>query len=148
MTVSAHLKGPTMPASEQSTAFLPAGAHSPQRGPGVLASIVIGAAVGTLALLWSLFPANYRGLPGIQAETIAWKVHHDNAVQISYAVGKLKGDTVRCVVDAYDADFAVIAEKELIIPTGTTQLRQTETLTTPHRATGARIRSCRSLNRT
>jgi hypothetical protein len=31
---------------------------------------------------------------------VAWQAHGDTVVQITYAVAKLKGDTVRCVVDA------------------------------------------------
>lgn len=118
-----------------------------RRGIGPVGAIVVAAFVVPLALLWSLFPANYSSRPGIQSETVAWRVHGDDAVQITYAVGKLKDDTVRCVVDAFDTDFAVIYQRSIIIPAGTTSLRRTETLPTPHRATGARIRSCRSLNR-
>jgi hypothetical protein len=40
----------------------------------------------------------------------------------------------------------VIHQHPVIVPAGTLSLRRTETLPTPHRATGARIRSCRSLN--
>ncbi|WP_173100443.1 DUF4307 domain-containing protein [Actinomadura verrucosospora] len=118
-----------------------------RRGPGPVGSIIVAALVLPLAVLWALFPANYASRPGIQSETVAWRVHGDTAVQITYAVAKLKGDTVRCVVDAFDTEFAVIHQHPVVIPAGTSRLRRTETLPTPHRATGARIRSCRSLDR-
>ncbi|NED49890.1 DUF4307 domain-containing protein, partial [Micromonospora aurantiaca] len=62
---------------------------------------------------------------------------------ITYTVAKGSGDEVRCTVDAYDADFAILAKKEISAPAGKSGVKGTETLTTPARATGARIHDCR-----
>ena len=89
--------------------------------------------------------ALYAGqTPGISAQTIAYDIG-DTSVQINFKVAKGKDDEVRCTVDAFDAKFAILAEKEVVVPAGTSGMTGTETLRTPRRATGARIHDCRTV---
>ncbi|WP_067476785.1 DUF4307 domain-containing protein [Actinomadura hibisca] len=113
-------------------------------GLGVLGWVVIGGLAVVLAGGWAIIMANVGQTPGIQSQTVAWDVR-DDSVQITYSVAKAKGDTVRCTVDAYDTDFAVLASHEITVPPGTSRITKTETLRTAKRATGARVKDCRSV---
>jgi hypothetical protein len=98
-----------------------------------------------LAAGWAVIMAHVGQTPGISAQTITFTVMNDSSVQIRYAVAKPKGDEVRCVVDAYDTDFAVLAQREIIVPPGTSEITRSETLQTSRRATGARVRDCHTV---
>ncbi|GGQ22064.1 hypothetical protein BKA00_007018 [Actinomadura coerulea] len=106
------------------------------------------AAVGLLAAVmaagFGVLAAHTGQTPGIVPQTVTYDIT-DTSVEINYTVAKGKGDDVRCTVDAYDTDFAVLAQKEVSAPPGTSSVKGTETLSTPRRATGARIRDCRKV---
>ncbi|NKZ06374.1 DUF4307 domain-containing protein [Actinomadura latina] len=102
---------------------------------GLLAALVA-AGMGILA-------AHAGQTPGIVPQTVSYDIT-DTAVTINYTVAKGKDDEVRCTVDAFDADFVILAEKEVSVPAGKSGIEGTETLATPRRATGARIRDCRT----
>jgi hypothetical protein len=112
---------------------------------GWLGWIVIGFPAAVLAAGWAVIMAHIGQTPGISAETITYSVLDDSSVQIRYAVAKPKGDAVRCVVDAYDTDFAVVAQREITVPAGTSEITGSETLQTSRRATGARVKDCRKV---
>ncbi|WP_141578234.1 DUF4307 domain-containing protein [Actinomadura sp. WMMA1423] len=105
-------------------------------------------AVGLLAALgaagFGILAAHAGQTPGIVPQTVAYDIT-DTSVEINYTVAKGKGDDVRCTVDAYDTKFVVLAQKEVSVPPGTSGAKGTETLQTPRRATGARIRDCRKV---
>src|SRR5690606_27181147 len=81
---------------------------------------------------------------GIMAETVAIDIA-DTSVKITYLVAKGEDDEVRCTVDAFDPDFEILAEKEVVLSVGTSKVRDTETLNSPRGATGARIHGCRAV---
>jgi hypothetical protein len=102
---------------------------------GSLAALLAGG-IGILAA--------YTGqTPGIVPQTVSYDIT-DTSVTINYTVAKGTDDEVRCTVDAYDTDFAILAQKEVSVPAGKSSVKGTETLATPRRATGARIRDCRT----
>ncbi|MQY03934.1 DUF4307 domain-containing protein [Actinomadura macrotermitis] len=116
-----------------------------RRGLGVLGWVVCGGLAAVFAVGWALIFAHVGQTPGISSQTYTWNVRGDNAVEVSYMVAKPKNDEVRCTVDAYDTHLAVLAEQQVVIPRGTARLDRTDTLTTPRRATGARVRDCRKV---
>ncbi|OLT29217.1 hypothetical protein BJF79_40975 [Actinomadura sp. CNU-125] len=79
--------------------------------------------------------------PGIVSQTVAYDIT-GNTVKISYSVAKPEDDAVRCTLDAFDTDFAILAEKTIVVPAGKSGATGTETLRTPREATGARIHEC------
>ncbi|MFD0540622.1 DUF4307 domain-containing protein [Actinomadura luteofluorescens] len=93
---------------------------------------------------FGILAAHTGQTPGIVPQTVTYDIT-DTSVEINYTVAKGKGDDVRCTVDAYDTDFAVLAQKEVSAPPGTSSVKGAETLQTPRRATGARIRDCRKV---
>jgi hypothetical protein len=113
---------------------------------GPLAKIVIGLvaalAAGGFAVIY-MFAANSN--PGIVAQTVSFDILSDTSVRVRYAVAKDEGDVVRCTVDAFDADFAILAETRITVPAGVSQFTGTRTLRTPERANGARVRDCRGV---
>ncbi|MGK5552180.1 DUF4307 domain-containing protein [Actinomadura kijaniata] len=125
----------------------PATDPGPARGLGVLGWIVIGGFAAVLAGGWAVIMANVGQTPGIQSQTVAWDVRDDRTVTITYQIAKPRDETVRCVVDAYDEKFVILASHEVTVPAGRAGLNATETLTTPRRATGARVRDCRVADR-
>jgi hypothetical protein len=103
---------------------------------GLLAALMA-AGIGILA-------AHAGQTPGIVPQTVSYDIT-DTGVTINYTVAKGTDDEVRCTVDAYDTDFRVLAKKEISVPAGKSGIKGTETLTTPRRATGARIGDCRTV---
>ncbi|XRQ11746.1 DUF4307 domain-containing protein [Actinomadura welshii] len=110
---------------------------------GRLGLVVIGVLVALAAGGFGIISGYAGQTPGVVAQTVAYDIT-DTAVEIHYSVGKGEDDEVRCTVDAFDKDFAVLAEKEVVVPAGTSGVEATETLQTPRRATGARIHNCRT----
>ncbi|GLW62117.1 hypothetical protein Arub01_03610 [Actinomadura rubrobrunea] len=116
----------------------------PRRG-GRLGYAVIGVLAAVMAVGWAVIVANVGQTPGIAAQTVAWSVVDDSSVRIRYQVAKPKDAEVRCVVDAFDTDFAVVAYKEITVPRGTSGITRNDVLRTSRRATGARIKDCRKI---
>ncbi|WP_433467241.1 DUF4307 domain-containing protein [Spirillospora sp. CA-128828] len=114
----------------------------PRRGR--LGLVVIGALTAVMAAGFGILAAHTGQTPGIVPQTVTYQIT-DTSVEINYSVAKGKDDEVRCTVDAYDTDLAVLAQKEVSVPAGTSGVKGTETLQTPRRATGARIRDCRKV---
>ncbi|GAA2604422.1 DUF4307 domain-containing protein [Actinomadura fulvescens] len=112
---------------------------------GRLGLVVIGLLAAVCAGGWAIIMANVGQQPGIAKQTISYSVLSDSAVRIKYSVSKGEGDEVRCVVDAFDTDFAVVGKQEITVPPGTGTLTRTDVLTTTKRATGARVESCRKV---
>ncbi|MEO3822454.1 DUF4307 domain-containing protein [Actinomadura sp. B10D3] len=115
----------------------PAGSRRSRAG---LAVIGLLAALGAAG--FGILAAHAGQTPGIVAQTVTYSIT-DTSVVINYTIAKGKDDDVRCTVDAFDTDFAVIAQKEVSVPAGRSSMKGSETLRTPRRATGARIRDCR-----
>ena len=109
-----------------------------------LGLVVIGVFTALAAGGFGILAMHAGQTPGIAAQTVAYDIS-DTAVEISYSVAKDEGDEVRCTVDAFDKNFAVLAEREVVVPVGTPSVKGTETLRTPRRATGARIHKCRTV---
>ncbi|MFC0038895.1 DUF4307 domain-containing protein [Actinomadura rayongensis] len=133
------LSAPSGPATD------PAAPARDKRGLGPLGWIVIGGLTAVFAAGWAVIYANVGQTPGISAEATAWNIRSASAVDVSYTVVKPKDERVRCVVDAFDANFEVLARREVIVPAGRERLAAEQTLTTPRKATGARIRDCRTV---
>jgi hypothetical protein len=83
--------------------------------------------------------------PTTIAQTITFVIQSDSSVQVTYAVAKARQDVVRCTVDAFDTDFAIVASSEITVPAGTEKIERTDTLRTSERATGARVKDCRKV---
>ncbi|GGT76990.1 MULTISPECIES: DUF4307 domain-containing protein [Actinomadura] len=105
---------------------------------------VIGLLAAVMAAGFGVLAAHTGQTPGIVPQTVTYDIT-DTSVEINYTVAKGKDDDVRCTVDAYDTAFAVLAQKEVSAPSGKSSVKGTETLQTPRRATGARIRDCRKV---
>ncbi|MBX6766097.1 MAG: DUF4307 domain-containing protein [Actinomadura rubrobrunea] len=116
----------------------------PRRG-GRLGYAVIGAVAAVMAVGWAVIMSHLGQTPGIAAQTIAFSVVDESSVRIRYQVAKPKDAEVRCVVDAFDTDFAVVAQKEITVPPGTSGITRSDVLRTSRRATGARIKDCRKI---
>ncbi|MFB4310750.1 DUF4307 domain-containing protein [Actinomadura sp. GTD37] len=114
----------------------------PRRGR--LGMVVAGLLAALMATGIGILAAHAGQTPGIVPQTVSYDIT-DGSVVINYTVAKSTGDEVRCTVDAYDTDFAVLAKKEVSAPAGKSGVKGTETLTTPRRATGARIHDCRKV---
>lgn len=110
---------------------------------GRLGLVVIGVFVAVAAGGFGVISMYAGQTPGIVSQTVTYDIT-DTSVEINYSVAKGAEDEVRCTVDAFDKNFAVLAEKEVIVPAGTSSMKGTETLQTPRRATGARIHACRT----
>lgn len=106
--------------------------------------VVAGLLAALMAVGMGILAMHAGQTPGIVPQTIAYDIT-DTSVKITFTVAKAKGGEVRCTVDAYDTDFAVLAKKEVSVPAGKSSVKETETLTTPRRATGARIHDCRKV---
>ncbi|WP_067455814.1 DUF4307 domain-containing protein [Actinomadura macra] len=115
----------------------------PKRGR--LGLVVIGIVTAVAAGGFGILAGHAGQTPGIVPQTITYDVRSDSTVEINYSVAKSKGDEVRCKVDAYDENFAVLVEKEVVVPSGTSSVTRAETLQTPRRATGARVKDCRKV---
>ncbi|MFA1545161.1 DUF4307 domain-containing protein [Actinomadura chokoriensis] len=111
----------------------------PRRGR--LGMVLAGTLAALMALGIGVLAAHTGQTPGIVPQTVSYDIT-DGSVVINYTVAKGSGDEVRCTVDAYDTGFAILAQKEVSAPAGKSGVKGTETLTTPRRATGARIRDC------
>ncbi|MFC6878258.1 MULTISPECIES: DUF4307 domain-containing protein [Actinomadura] len=112
---------------------------------GRLGYIVIGLVAAVCAGGFAFVFAHVGQTPGIAAQTIAYEVLNDTSVKVSYSVAKAGDDTVRCTVDAYDTDLVVLAQHDVTLPAGSSKMSRTDTLQTPKRATGARVRDCRKV---
>ncbi|MGP4026773.1 DUF4307 domain-containing protein [Actinomadura sp. 3N407] len=106
--------------------------------------VVIGVLVALAAGGFGIIAMHAGQTPGIAAQTITYDIT-DTSVEINFEVAKGEDDEVRCTVDAYDKGFAVLAEKEVVVPAGTSGMKGTETLQTARRATGARIHDCHTV---
>ncbi|RAY14363.1 DUF4307 domain-containing protein [Actinomadura craniellae] len=116
-----------------------------ETGPrrGRLGYVVIGLVVAVAAAGWAFVMANAGRTPGISAETVAFKILDDSAVELKYRVAKPKDRAVRCVLDAIDRNFAPVARTETVIPAGVSEVERTVTLRTTKRANAARVKDCR-----
>ncbi|TDC45826.1 DUF4307 domain-containing protein [Actinomadura sp. KC345] len=108
-----------------------------------LGLVVIGVFVAVAAGGFGVITVHAGQTPGIVSQTVTYDIT-DTTVEINFSVAKGEGDEVRCTVDAFDKNFEVLAQKEVVVPVGTSDLKGTETLQTPRRATGARIHGCRT----
>ena len=120
-------------------------APAPARRRGNLGLVIIGLVCAVCAGGWAVIMANVGQRPGIAKQTITYSVLSDSAVRITYSVSKGQGDTVKCVVDAFDTDFAVVGKQEITVPAGQKSVTRTDTLPTSKRATGARVQSCQKV---
>lgn len=118
----------------------PAAPAEPRRGR--LGMVIAGLLAASTALGIGILAAHAGQTPGIVPQTVSYDIT-DTTVVINYTVAKETGDEVRCTVDAYNADFVILAKKEISVPAGKSGVKGTETLATPSRATGARIHDCR-----
>lgn len=118
----------------------PAAPTSSRRGR--LGLVVIGLLAAVCAGGWAIIVAYAGQQPGIAKQTITYSVLSDSAVQIKYSISKSTSDNVRCVVDAFDVDFAIVGKREITVPPGTKTITRTDVLPTSKRATGARVESC------
>ncbi|MEU5880250.1 DUF4307 domain-containing protein [Spirillospora sp. NPDC047279] len=112
---------------------------------GRLGLVIIGLVAAVCAGGWAVIMGNVGQQPGIAQQTITYSVLSDSAVRITYSVSKSRDDEVRCVVDAFDTDFAIVGEQEITLPRGQKSLTRTDTLQTSKRATGARVQTCRKV---
>ncbi|TDC64023.1 DUF4307 domain-containing protein [Actinomadura sp. GC306] len=112
------------------------------RKKGRLGLVVIGVVVALAAGGFGVISMYAGQTPGIVSQTVTYDIT-DTSVVINYSVAKGEDDVVHCTVDAFDKEFAILAEKEVVVPAGTSSVKGTETLQTPQRATGARIHGCR-----
>ncbi|MFF5260723.1 DUF4307 domain-containing protein [Actinomadura viridis] len=112
------------------------------RGPGRLGYAVIGVLAAVLAGGWAVIMGNANNTPGIASQTITYVVRDASTVEVRYSVAKAKGDEVRCTVDAFDTDFAIVATSRITVPPGTERITRTDVLQTSKRATGARVKDC------
>ncbi|WP_084338082.1 DUF4307 domain-containing protein [Actinomadura oligospora] len=110
-------------------------------GLGWLGWVVIGVPTVVIAVGWAILMAHVGQTPGISVETRTVDLR-ENAAVVTYAVGKPKDKQVRCVVDAYDDKLNVLAQREITVPVGTAKVTAQETLETPRKATGGRVRDC------
>ncbi|MEV4673433.1 MULTISPECIES: DUF4307 domain-containing protein [Actinomadura] len=117
----------------------PAAPAEPRRGRAGM--VVAGLLAALMAVGIGVLAMHSGQTPGIVPQTVSYDIT-DTSVKINYTVAKGKGDAVRCTVDAYDTDFAILAETTVSAPAGKSGVSGTETLTTPRRATGARIHDC------
>ena len=124
------------------TAPVPAEPGGPRRGRAGL--VVIGVVAAVAAGGFGIVTAYAGQTPGIVGETVSYQIA-DASVRIDYRVAKGKDDEVSCTVDAFDEGFNVLGEKKVSVPAGKNGVKGTETLPTPRRATGARIRDCRTV---
>ncbi|MBA9003618.1 MULTISPECIES: DUF4307 domain-containing protein [Thermomonospora] len=116
-----------------------------RRRGGRLGYAVIGVVVAICAVGWSVIMANAGRTPGIEQQTISYRVLGDSSVEVRWQVAKPSDRAVRCVVDAVDTDFAVVAQREVVVPAGRAALTRTDLLETTRRATAARVRECRTM---
>ena len=79
--------------------------------------MVIGVLVALASVGFGVIYMNAGRTPGIMAETVAFDIA-DTSVKITYLVAKGEDDEVRCTVDAFDPDFEILAEKEVVLPVG------------------------------
>ena len=121
------------------------GGRAGGRRGGRLGYAVIGVLAAVLAGGWAVIVGHAGNTPGIAAQTISYVVKDDSTVQVRYAVAKARGDVVRCTVDAFDTDFAIVASTQITVPAGTERIERTDTLRTTGRANGARVKDCRTL---
>ncbi|GAA3944770.1 hypothetical protein GCM10023085_28590 [Actinomadura viridis] len=112
------------------------------RRPGRLGYAVIGVLAAVLAGGWAVIMANANNTPGIASQTITYVVRDASTVEVRYAVAKARDDEVRCTVDAFDTDFAIVATSRITVPPGTERITRTDVLQTSKRATGARVKDC------
>jgi hypothetical protein len=120
----------------------PAAPAEPRRGRAGM--VIAGLLAALMAAGIGILAAHAGQTPGIVPQTVSYDIT-DTGVTINYTVAKGTDDEVRCTVDAYDTDFRVLAKKEISVPAGKSGIKGTETLTTPRRATGARIGDCRTV---
>ncbi|TNY35450.1 DUF4307 domain-containing protein [Thermomonospora catenispora] len=119
---------------------------APDRRKGSpLGYAVIGVVVAICAVGWAIIMANAGRSPGIDQQTISYRVIDDSSVEVRWQVAKPADRAVRCVVDALDANFAVVARREVVVPAGRSALSRTDLLTTTRRATAARVKECRTM---
>lgn len=119
------------------------GSPPPRRGR--LGFVVIGLVCAVAAGGWAYIMANVGQRPGIAQQTITFDVVDDATVKIKYSVAKPMDKEVRCIVDAVDINFAPVAQKEVIVPPGTTRIERDEVLKTIRRATAARVKDCQGV---
>lgn len=110
-----------------------------------LGYVVIGIVVAICAVGWSIIMANAGRTPGIDQQTISYRVIDDSSVEVRWQVAKPADRAARCVVDALDADFAVVAQREVVVPAGRSALTRTDVLRTTRRAAAARVKECRTM---
>ncbi|RKS72023.1 uncharacterized protein DUF4307 [Actinomadura pelletieri DSM 43383] len=126
------------------TTSAPDAAASPQSRGGRLGLVVIGIVTALAAGGFGIIAAYAGQTPGIVAQTVTYDIA-DTSVVVNYSVAKGKGDEVRCTVDAFDKNFAVLDAQEVAAPAGKSSVDGTVTLRTTRRATGARIHACRTV---
>ncbi|MFC5751980.1 DUF4307 domain-containing protein [Actinomadura rugatobispora] len=121
------------------------GPEGGRRRGSPLGYALIGLLAVVMAAGWAVVVGHANNTPGIAAQTITFVIQNDSSVQVTYAVAKSREDVVRCTVDAFDTDFAIVASSEITVPAGTEKIQRTDTLRTSKRATGARVKDCRKV---
>lgn len=113
-------------------------------GLGLLGWIVIGVPAVLMAGGWAFIMAHVGQTPGISMETRTVDLK-ENAAVVTYVVGKPRDEQVRCVVDAFDEKLNVLVQREITVPKGASSVTAQETLPTPKKANGGRIRNCHKI---
>ncbi|MEV5576233.1 DUF4307 domain-containing protein [Spirillospora sp. NPDC052269] len=129
------------PEVEEAVPLSPFRRRPDRPGLGKLGWVVIGVPTVLMGVGWAIIMAHVGQTPGISMQTRVVDLR-ENAAVVTYAVGKPKDERVQCVVDAYDDKLNVLAQREITVPEGTAKVTAQETLETPHKATGGRIRDC------
>lgn len=106
------------------------------------AHAIIGVVVAVAAAGWAYVMANVGQTPGIVAQTVAFRVIDDHAVEIDYSVTKPTDREVRCVLRALDVNFAEVARVEITVLGGTAHVAREQLLRTSARATSAQVMDC------
>jgi uncharacterized protein DUF4307 len=106
------------------------------------AYVIIGVVVAVAAAGWAYVVANVGQTPGIVAQTVAFRVLDEHAVEIDYTVTKPTDREVRCVLQALDVNFAEVARVQVTVPRGSGHVAGEQLLRTSARATAAQVRDC------
>ncbi|MWA06256.1 DUF4307 domain-containing protein [Actinomadura sp. LD22] len=118
----------------------PAAPAEPKRGR--LGLVIIGIVCAVAAGGFGFLAAHVGQTPGIDAQVITYDAR-PASIEVNFSVAKPKGDVVHCTLQAVDENMAVIAEKDVTVPAGTSKAGLSETLPTPHKATTAQLQGCR-----
>jgi hypothetical protein len=118
----------------------PAAPAEPKRGR--LGLVIIGIVCAVAAGGFGFLAAHVGQTPGIDAQLITYDAR-PTSIEVTFSIAKPKEDVVHCTLQAIDEDMAVIAQKDVTVPAGTSKAGMSETLPTPRKATSAQLQGCR-----